>query len=122
MTIFIIALVAFAVLSVFLCIWGGGDFNGARFIAEVAGVFGCLISLLGLAALGIFSLEWYGSAQKAGIINREYGTHYTQAEVFYASSVIDTVRELDRKRYEVNGDFRRAQPDPAVQARREQTK
>lgn len=122
MTIFIIALILFAALSLFLCVWGNEGYSGVQTVAAIAGMFGCVVSLFGLAALGFLCLQWVGSEQKAGIINREYGTHYTQAEVFYASSVIDTVRELDRKRYEVNGDFRRAQPDAAVEARREQKK
>ena len=52
--------------------------------------------------------EYIGADHKARIMNREYGTSYTQQEVFYASSVIDTVRELDRKRMEINGDILKA--------------
>lgn len=48
--------------------------------------------------------SWFASDYKASIINREYSTSYTREEVFFASDVIDTVRELDRKRVEVNGD------------------
>jgi hypothetical protein len=38
-------------------------------------------------------------------MNREYGTSYTQEEMFFAADVIDTVRQLDRKRIEINGDI-----------------
>ena len=48
---------------------------------------------------------------KARIINREYHTNYTQAEVFWASNVINTIRELDRKRIELNGDLMREEPE-----------
>lgn len=122
MTIFIIAVLAFAALSIFTCVWFDEKYDVLSSILSFLGACGCIVSLLGIVAIGFLSLEWFGAAQKAGIINREYGTQYTQAEVFYASSVIDTVRELDRKRYEVNGDFRRPQADPNVQARREQKK
>lgn len=49
--------------------------------------------------------SWIASEHKTKIINREYGTNYTQEEVFYAGSVINTIRELDRKRIEVNGNL-----------------
>ena len=122
MTIYITVLILFVALSIFLCVWGDRDMDGPHYFAAIAGVLGCAASLLGLAILAFGGLEWVGAKHKAGIINREYGTQYTQAEVFYASSVIDTVRELDRKRYEINGDIRRAQADASVQARREQKK
>lgn len=74
----------------------------------IAGFFGVIIGICaGVAAL-VYSFvvwEWVASEYKAGIINREYGTQYTREEVFYGSSVIDTIRELDRRRYEVNGDL-----------------
>ena len=49
--------------------------------------------------------SWQSSKYKADIINREYNTQYTRQEIFYASDVINTVRELDRKRIELNGDL-----------------
>lgn len=72
------------------------------------GVFCPLICAIGLASLIIYSFMGYkyiGAEYKASILNNEYGTHYTQEEIFYASSVIDVVRELDRKRVEINGDL-----------------
>lgn len=42
---------------------------------------------------------------KARIINREFGTEYTQAEVFYAEDVIDVVKQLNRTRIEANGNL-----------------
>ena len=49
--------------------------------------------------------SWIASDYQAKLINREYGTSYTREEVFYASSVIETIREIDRKRIELNGDL-----------------
>jgi hypothetical protein len=58
-----------------------------------------------LIGIGISSFYWVGAEYKARIINREYGTEYTREEVFYASDVIETIRELDRKRIELNGNI-----------------
>lgn len=49
--------------------------------------------------------QWQAADYKTAIINREYKTNYTKEEVFYASDVIDAIRELDRKRIELNGDI-----------------
>lgn len=51
----------------------------------------------------VLAFDWFAAEQKANIINREYGTAYTQKEIFYAEDVIDTIREIDRSRIEVNG-------------------
>jgi hypothetical protein len=65
---------------------------------------GGLFSLVFCAGL---SVSWVASDHKARILNNEYGTNYTQEDVFYASDVIDTIRNLDRKRIEINGDLMR---------------
>jgi len=70
----------------------------------VAPVFG-IVGLVGLIVYGLLAYSYFAAEHKANIINREYGTNYTQIEVFYADSVIDTIRELDRKRVELNGDL-----------------
>lgn len=66
-----------------------------------------LITLVGAVVFsvlfGVFSFEWKQAEVQAKVINREYATEYTQEEVFYAADVIDTIRQLDRKRIEVNG-------------------
>jgi len=49
--------------------------------------------------------DWFAAEYKTTIINREYHTNYTTAEVFWASDVIDAIRDLDRKRIELNGDI-----------------
>ncbi len=77
---------------------------------ENYGFFSGFVGMVLLAGAGTISLgfcfivwSWYASDYKAQIINRAYGTNYTREEVFFASNVINTVRELDRKRIEVNG-------------------
>lgn len=93
-----------------------------RFDNVVRMLLGAL--MLAAGAVGVVfcmgsGVSYHGAQYKADIINREYGTNYSQQEVFYASDVINIVRELDRKRYEVNGDFRR-QRDPQRNLRPEE--
>jgi hypothetical protein len=99
-------LVFSGVLSIFLVQWGDRNMN---IFTAVAGMLGCISVLLASAFYAYAAYSWVGAEYQASIINREYGTNYTQAEVFYASSVIDTVRELDRKRVELNGDLIRGE-------------
>lgn len=73
--------------------------------------FTFLAGLLLAGAFAVTAVSWHGAGVKANILNSEYGTSYTQQDVFYASEVIDAVRELDRKRVEVNGDLLRDKPD-----------
>lgn len=81
------------------------------FPAAFAGL--CLIIGTGIASVLFCAMSygWFSAKYKMEIVNREYGTNYTHEEIFWASSVVETIRELDRKRYEVNGDFLRQQPD-----------
>ncbi len=69
---------------------------------------GLLLTFVATGALVCSAFAGYGlyaAKYKVNIINREYGTEYTREEIFYASDVIDTIRELDRKRVEINGDL-----------------
>ena len=63
------------------------------------------LGLICLTLYGFTAWSYFAAKYKKDIINREYGTDYTQSEVFYASDVIDTVRELHRKRMEINGNL-----------------
>ena len=96
--------IAFAA-SVALMKFGAGGYYGINIISGTLGVvIGCGAAT-GALIYAVLVWHWFAADYKAKIINREYGTRYTQSEVFYASDVIDTVRQLDRKRYEVNGDL-----------------
>ncbi len=111
---FVIAITALIILlavSVFLIDRAQNSWNFFVELLGFAGYVGVVVVALGAVGLFFSAFEWIGAQQKANIINREYGTNYTQAEVFYASSVINTIRELDRRRIEINGDIRR-QRDP----------
>jgi len=95
----LLALIAVVVLS----IWGANQ-CWSLFSDLVCPMF-ALLGFIGLLVYAAMAFSYLGAEYKANIINAEYGTNYTQEEVFYASSVIEVVRELDRKRLEVNGDL-----------------
>ena len=71
----------------------------------VSGVI--FLLFIGIAAIvyAAAAFNYIGASYKAEIINREFKTQYTQAEVFWADDVIDAVRELDRQRIELNGNL-----------------
>lgn len=72
-----------------------------RWFAIPMGIIGFVAVLIGVVALivtAVVSFDWVASEHKAQILNREYGTHYTREDVFYASDVIDMIREIDRTR------------------------
>lgn len=98
------------------CVWalfifaesGYGPVHGFAFFA--AALLGVATAFTGVTYVWQ-GWNWIAAEKKANIINREYGTNYTREEVYFASDVIDTVRQLDRKRIEVNGDLMRAEKD-----------
>ena len=106
-----LSLIAVLVGSFYAFHLGDSSYRAGSDLISFTGAVCGALSIIGLLIFGGLSLTYYGSSVKAQLINREYGTTYTQQEVFYASDVIDIIRELDRKRYEVNGDLRR-QRDP----------
>jgi lipopolysaccharide export LptBFGC system permease protein LptF len=108
----ILIAIVLGVLLAALLFWYAGEAWG--WSNTVAGLLGVIFSIaLGFAIIAyVFcGWSWFAAEHEARIINREYHTNYTQAEVFWASNVIDTIRELDRKRIELNGDIMREQKD-----------
>lgn len=103
----ILACTALTAAGCFICY--KDDFQHIAMV--VLGGFAALFGIVGLIVCCVLAVEWTGSKYKADIVNREYGTDYSREEIFYGSSVIDTIRELDRRRIEINGDIRR-QRDP----------
>ena len=69
------------------------------FVGGVLGTFGS-VALIVVTACGY---PYIAAGYEKDIINREFGTDYTQQQVFYASGVIDEIRELKRQRIELNG-------------------
>lgn len=93
--------------AIFLCLFGRYVYQKSRLgsFVEFCGFMSIGFGLLMIVASGFMGFSYVVAGEKAKIINREYGTNYTQREVFYAESVIDTIREIDRKRVELNGDI-----------------
>lgn len=102
MLLILIALIALAVLAVVIFMLSESDDSLFLFVIGCIAASGAAI---GLSAYAFTGWSYLAAEYKADIINREYGTDYTQAEVYWAADVIDTVRELDRKRVELNGDL-----------------
>ena len=103
----LIALVVAAAVVWALFWFSGSNYDG---LGTASGVLGFLLAIgTGTAAVvyAFAAWSWFAAEHRAQIINREYGTAYTREELFWASDVIDTVRELDRKRVELNGDLMR---------------
>ena len=102
MLLILIALIALVVLTFMIFMWAEAS---DIIFAHILGVICTSCAILGLTAYAFAGWSYMAAEYKADIINREYGTNYTQREVYWASDVIDTVRELDRKRVELNGDL-----------------
>lgn len=102
MVLILIALITLAVLGFLLLVWTTNNDIFTGFIVGAVCVMGAGVGLIAYAFTG---WSYMAAEYKADIINREYGTNYSQAEVYWAADVIDTVRELDRKRIELNGDL-----------------
>jgi len=103
------ASVAACITLSFIMFFGNkDDFGGLIWtIRGVVGIMACIVALvLFIVETGLI-YDWIGAKYKSDIINREYGTSYTQEEIFFGKDVIETIRNLDRKRYEVNGNLMR---------------
>lgn len=84
-----------------LMVFASGHWN--REWAMAAGGMTTIASALCLLVCVLVLLHWFGAEAKAKLINREFGTHYTTSEVFWAASVIDEIRQIQRNRVEING-------------------
>jgi len=91
------------VLTTLLFVAADSDCGWKGFIAGLTAVILGVATGITVICYCYMVWEWQASAYKVAIINREYGTKYTREEIFYATNVIDTIREIDRKRIEING-------------------
>jgi len=103
MFMLLVAIIVAAVLVVVLFRYSCSGYQGRHTVAGIAGVVLALGTGVTAVVYAVAGLDYIAADYKADIINREFHTNYTQAEVFFASDVIDTIRELDRKRIELNG-------------------
>lgn len=107
MGLLIFGIIASIILTAVLAYFGFKDFEWYHILYQILSVILGFATTVILVFFCILSWGWKSAEYETVIINREYGTSYTREEVFYASDVIDTIRELDRSRIEVNGDLMR---------------
>lgn len=111
MILVLVALITAVVVSCWALKFGVDGYTFLHSFTGLVGAGGLVACLFALIVYCFAAWGWFASEYKAEILNAEYGTNYSAKQVFFASDVIDTVRELDRKRVEVNGDLFRDQPD-----------
>jgi len=63
-----------------------------------------LFSIILLVVIALSGWAWAAAPVKADIVNQEFGTNYTAKQIYFASDVIDEIRDLKRARIEVKGD------------------
>lgn len=106
----LVGLIALGLLAVALFYASANNAKSGGILMPL-GFVSMFMSIIGLVIWCVCAAHWYAAEHKVRIINETFGTHYTQAEVFWAEDVIDEVRELKRKRVELNGDlFREEKP------------
>lgn len=105
MILILIGIIVAVVLTAVLFWFADASDGVAGFIAGVLGVGMGIATSITVIAYCFMGWSWIASEHKVAIINREYKTSYTREEIFYASDVINTIRELDRKRIEINGNL-----------------
>ena len=106
----LIALSAILLIAGLLGLRYASDYRLHDAISFISG----LVAMLSLAAgliVGAFTPFYYGAGLKADLINSEYGTSYTREQMFFASDIIDTVREIKRQRVELNGNLMQQEND-----------
>lgn len=76
--------------------------NLERFSVEFIGIIMTIVSGIAILPWSILCIDYISAGHKAQLINKEYGTNYTQEDVFYAGDVINTIREIKRTRIGLN--------------------
>ncbi len=99
MILILISIVSITVLA----IWASNK-NNSMVVNLISYIF-VYAGFLGLIVYSFLCYDYFGAEYKKQIINREYGTNYSQLDVFYASDVIDKIQEINRKRIELNDDI-----------------
>ena len=103
MTILIISGVVLLILSIVA--FYASETTEFEMLCYMSGVTSLIAGIIVWMVVACLCFGWVSSSYKADIINREYKTDYTREEIFYASDVINEIRNLDRKRMEINGDL-----------------
>lgn len=99
----VLLFIAFGVAA--LCVIAYIGMDTENLFVLLVGVFSLFGAGAGALILVLASWEWLASSHKADLINRQLGTSYTKEDIFYASGYIEEVREMHRKRIELNGNL-----------------
>lgn len=75
--------------------------SGRELVFSITALFGTVASLGLFIAYALLCGSYYAAGVKAEVINKEYGTDYTQEQVFFADEVIDVIHEIKRKRVDL---------------------
>lgn len=95
-------MVLLIILTVVFAVWScHANYEWCEVIAMIFAMIAGIASTICLIVFCSFIWNWQASEYQAKIINREYDSDYTQAEVFYASNVIDIIQKLERGRMEL---------------------
>lgn len=104
MTVILVCVTIFALVIIAM---------GAHMLMDYDNIAGMVLIVCGLVmGITLFGecYAWYASEYRAQVLNKEFGTNYTQQELFWASDVIDQIKHMNRARVEVNGDILTVKP------------
>ena len=93
----------FSILLITLC----SGFEWYNSLAEIMGTILLICTIITAISYCFVIWSWKAAQYKKQIINREYDTHYSREEIFFASDVIDIIKQLERNRIEINGNILR---------------
>lgn len=94
------------VLSAIIEVWFVKiSINDNSAIADVLAFFWGAFVIIAIILYCVTGFSWFSAGYRAAIINREYGTNYTREEIFWASDVVETIQQINRERYELNGNL-----------------
>lgn len=110
MILILIAILATLVASFWAVRYGDRGYRTRHYAVLCAGVTGYSLTIVLLAVYIAAAPHWFAAKYKADIINNEFDTSYTQADIFWADSVINEIYQLKRRRIELNGDLLRNGP------------
>jgi hypothetical protein len=95
------------ILVIVFSVWASQDCEWHNILAAILAVLLGIATAITVICFCFIVWSWKASEYKAKIINSEYDTSYTREEIFYGSDVIETIRQLDRTRIEINGNIMR---------------
>ena len=80
-------------------------FSDAPVILIPVMVLSSIVFVITLVTSVVLVPSYISAEVKAEVINKEFGTNYTQRDVFYAEGVIEEIQEVKRQRIELNGNI-----------------